>query len=146
MEIYRTPCVIAGKAMEWAKGTRVIGTRGFVLLSGSAGVDYNTGKIPEGAGEQAKLAMENIKEILAEYGSSLKNILFWRQYIKGEFPHGITSDSKYQEIRKALQEFWKENCPEFLNENNPLSSTLIGVTALALPELLVEIEVVAAVP
>ena len=89
--------------------------------------------------------MENIKARLEEYGSSLKNILFWRRYIKGEFPNGILNDPRYQEMDKALQEFWQENCPELLKGTNPPASTLLGVTALAQPECLIEIEVVAAI-
>jgi len=145
MEIQRSPVVIAGQHGGYAKGNSVTEAKGLVILSGSTGVDVNTGKIPAGGGEQAKLAMENIKTRLEEYGSSLKNILFWRRYIKGEFPNGILSDPRYLEMDKALQEFWKENCPEFLKENNPPASTLLGVTALAQPGYLIEIEVVAAI-
>ena len=145
MLIERTPVIIAGKPGGYGKGTRVTGAKGFVLLSGATGFDTNTGKIPEGIGEQAKLAMEHIKAWLEEYGSSVKNIMFVRRYFKGEFPSGIVSDPKYQEGEKAIQEFWRENYPEFLRENNPPASTLLGVTALARPEFLVEIEVVAAI-
>jgi len=145
MEIQRSPVVVAGQHGGYAKGNSVTGAKGFVILSGSVGIDVNTGKIPGGGGEQAKLAMENIKARLEEYGSSLKNILFWRRYIKGEFPNGILNDPRYQEMDKALQEFWKENCPEFLKANNPPASTLLGVTALAQPGFLIEIEVVAAI-
>lgn len=145
MQIQRSPVVIAGQLGGYAKGSSVTGARGFVILSGSLGIDVKTGKIPEGRGAQAKLAMENIKARLEEYGSSLKNILFWRRYIKGEFPNGILNDPRYQEMDKALQEFWQENCPEFLKGNNPPASTLLGVTALAQPECLIEIEVIAAI-
>ncbi len=145
MEIQRLPLFLAGKQAEWAKGNKVIGAKGFVWLSGSTGLDPNTGKIPEGGGEQARLAMENIKEALADFGASIKNIVFWRRYIKGEFPNGILNDPGYREIDRALQEFWRENCPEFLKTNIPPASTLVGVSALALPELLLEIEVIAAI-
>ena len=145
MQIQRSPVVIAGQPGGYAKGSSVTGAKGFVILSGSLGIDVNTGEVPEGGGEQAKLAMENIKARLEEYGSSLKNILFWRRYIKGEFPNGIVNDPGYQEMDKALQEFWKENYPEHLRENNPPASTLLGVTALAQPACLIEIEVIAAI-
>jgi len=145
METQRSPVVVAGQHGGYAKCNSVTGAKGFVILSGSVGIDVNTGKIPEGGGEQARLAMENIKARLEEYGSSLKNILFWRRYIKGEFPNGILSDPRYLEMDKALQEFWKENCPEFLKANNPPASSLLGVTALAQPGFLIEIEVIAAI-
>ncbi len=146
MEIQRAPIVIAGQAREWARGTGVVGARGFVFLSGSVGFDLNTGKIPEGAGEQAKLALENIKGALEEYGSSLKNIVHIYQFVKGQFPNGVSNDPKWTEISHAMQDFWKENCPEFRHENNPIAETLIGVTSLAMPELQVEIQAVAAIP
>lgn len=145
MEIKRSPVVIAGQPAAYAKGSAVTGANGFVLLSGSVGVDVNTGKTPEGAREQSKLAMENIKVRLEEYGSSLKNILLVRKYIKGEFPNGIINDPIYKEIGAAFEEFWREHCPEFLKENNPPASTLLGVSGLAAPEYLLEIEVVAAI-
>ena len=145
MEIKRSPVVIAGQPATYAKGSVVKGANGFVVLSGSVGVDVNTGIVPEGAGQQAKLAMENIKSRLEEYGSSLRNILLVRKYIKGAFPDGIVNDPLYQEIGEALERFWADHCPEFLKEKNPPASTLLGISALARPEFLLEIEVVAAV-
>ena len=145
MDIQRSPVVVAGQSAPYAKGTGVVGNRGYVWLSGSVGVDVDTGKIPEGAAEQAKLAMGNIKARLEEYGSSLKNIVHMWQYIKGQFPDGIVNDQRYIEIRSTIEEFWRQNCPEFLVENNPPASTLLGVTSLARPEFHLEIMVVAAV-
>ena len=145
MEIKRSPVIIDGKPAVYAKGTAVVGNKGFVWLSGSVGINVSTGKIPEGAGEQAKIAMENIKARLEEYGASLKNIVHIWQYIKGQFPDGIINDPRYPEIRSAIEEFWSENCPEFLIENNPPASTLLGVTSLARPQLHLEIMVVAAI-
>ena len=145
MEIKRSPVIIAGNPAVYAKGSAVTGAKGYVLLSGSVGVDVNTGKVPDGAGEQARLAMENIKDRLEEYGSSLSNILLIRKYIKGDFPNGIVSDPIYQEIGEATESFWAEHCPEFLRENNPPASTLLGISALAQREYLLEIEVVAAI-
>jgi enamine deaminase RidA (YjgF/YER057c/UK114 family) len=145
MEIKRSPVIIAGNPAVYAKGSAVTGAKGYVLLSGSVGVDVNTGEVPDGAGEQARLAMENIKERLEEYDSSLSNILLIRKYIKGEFPEGIVADPIYQEISEATESFWAEHCPEFLRENNPPTSTLLGISALAQKDYLLEIEVVAAI-
>jgi len=145
MEIKRSPVIIAEQPAVYAKGSVVTGSKGLVFLSGSVGVDVNTGKVPKGAGDQAKLAMENIKARLEEYGSSLNNILLVRKYIKGGFPEGIVDDPVFQEIGEAIENFWVDHCPEFLKENNPPASTLLGVSALARPEFLLEIEVVAAV-
>jgi enamine deaminase RidA (YjgF/YER057c/UK114 family) len=145
MEIRRAPVIIAGNPAVYAKGSAVTDAKGHVFLSGSVGVDVNTGKVPEGAGEQARLALENIKARLEEYGSSLSNILLVRKYIKGEFPNGIVADPLNREIGEAIENFWADHCPEFLKENNPPASTLLGVSALAQSEYLLEIEVVAAI-
>ena len=145
MEIKRSPVIIAGNPAVYAKGSAVTGAKGQIFLSGSVGVDVNTGKVPDGAGEQARLALENIKERLEEYGSSLSNILLVRKYIKGEFPNGIVADPLYREISEAIESFWADHCPEFLKENNPPASTLLGISALAQSEYLLEIEVVAAI-
>ncbi len=150
MDIQRLPVVIGGDKVysgvgRFAKGTKVVGARGLILLSGSVGIDMNTGAIPEGAGEQAKLAMENIKARLEEFGGSLGDIVFLRRYVKGEFPNGMVNDPKFQEADKAIQDFWKENYPEFVRGNRPPASCLVGVTSFALAELFIEIEVTAAV-
>ena len=145
MEIHRTPLIVAGRPRGYAKGTRAIGAKGFVWLSGVVGFDPDTGEIPEGMREQTKLIMANIKSRLEEYGTSLKNIVHLRQYFKGEFPDGVFNDPKYPEYAAVVEDFWKENCPEFLKENNLPALTIIGVTTLARPQLLLEIDVVAAV-
>ncbi len=146
MEIQRSPFVIAGQNREWAKATVVFGARGTIYLSGSAGTDPATGKTPESIGEQTINALKSIKTIVEEYGSSLKNILHMWYCLKGSFPNGMLGDPVWQEADKAMQDFWHEHCPEFAVENNPPASTLVGVAALAVPELKIEIQAVAAIP
>ena len=146
MEIKREPFVIAGQNREWAKATVVFGGRGTIYLSGSAGTDPSTGETPQAIGEQAKNALKSIKTILEEYGSSLKCILHMWYCVKGSFPNGMLGDPVWQEADEAMQDFWREHCPEFAVENNPPASTLVGVAALAMPELKIEIQAVAAIP
>ena len=145
MDIQRSPVMVKGQSAPYAKGTRVVGNNGFVWLSGSVGIDVETGKVPEEAGLQAKLSMENIKARLEEYGSSLKNIVHIWWYQVGLFPDGMSSDPRHDEIRDVVEEFWRVNCPEFLRGNNPPASTFLGVTSLARAEYLIEITVVAAI-
>ncbi len=144
MDIQRSPVVIAGQPASYSKGTRVVGNKGYIWLSGSTGVDIETGEVPKKAGVQTRLALENIKSRLEEYGASLRNIVHIWRYHKGQFPNGMVDDVISQEISKAMQEFWQENCPEFLTGNNPPAHTLLGVTSLARAEYYVEIMVVAA--
>ena len=86
MEITRMPLTIAGQVASYSKGAAVFGARGFVLLSGSVGIDVQTGKIPAGVGEQTRLAWENIRTRLEEAGTSMSNALFMRRYLVGLFP------------------------------------------------------------
>ena len=146
MEIQRTPVVIAGKPQTYAKGTKATGASGFVVLSGSVGVDINSGETPEGAAAQTKIALGNIKKYLEEYGTSLENIMHFWVNMKGDFPEGIVADPRCGEIFGAIDEFWDENCPEFRREDNVPAHTLLGVTSLALKEWHLEIVVIAAVP
>jgi enamine deaminase RidA (YjgF/YER057c/UK114 family) len=145
MDIQRLPLVVAGKNLPCAKGTKVVGGSGFVWLSGAVGEDVDTGNIPEEAGAQAELAMENIKARLEEYGSSMQNIVHVWLYVKGQFPEGMVNDSRYLDAVKAIEGFWSTNHPEFLRGNNPPASTHLGVTSLARPTFHVEILVVAAI-
>ena len=105
MEIQRSPVMIAGKAQGYGKGTAATGARGFAFLSGAVGVDPDTGNIPEGIGEQAKIAMEAIKTRLEEYDTSLKNILHIWLYLKGQFPNAIVNDPGWSLSPQAARRF-----------------------------------------
>ena len=146
MDIKRLPTVIAQQNQPYAKGTAAFGTRGFVFLSGSVGINTTDGVIPGSIAEQTKLALTNIKQRLEEFGSSLEYILHEWVYLKGSFPNGIVNESMWQQCSNALEEFWRENCPSFLMGNIPPARTLLGVTSLARAEFKVEIQVIAAVP
>jgi enamine deaminase RidA (YjgF/YER057c/UK114 family) len=102
LEIQRSPFVITGQNREWAKATVVFGARGTIYLSGSAGTDPATGETPESIGEQATNALQSIKTILEEYGSSLKYILHMFYYVKGSFPDGMLGNPVWQEADRAM--------------------------------------------
>lgn len=146
MEIKRSPMVMTGENADWSKGTSVVGARGFIFLSGSAGWNLEAGTIPETPREQAVLALENIKALAGEYGSSLENLVHIFMFVKGQFPDGIANDPNWIEIDKTMQEFWRENCPELCRDNNPVPETLVGVTSLAMPEFYIEIQATLAIP
>ena len=145
MEMQRSPVIVSGQSRGYAKGSAVTRASGFVFLSGAVGRGCETGIVPAGLAEQTKIAMENIKSRLEEYGSSLQNIVSIRLYLKGTFPDGMNNDPEIIKSNIALQKFWSENCPEFKKDNNPPVNTRLGVTALGLSELLIEIEVIAAI-
>ena len=134
--------------MPWATGRAFWGAAGFVWLSGTEGRSMDDDHVLPGIYDQAKLAMRKIKERLEEFGTSLENIGHMYFYVVGpEFPNGVANDQKWKDGRRAIDDFFEENgFPQFKANNNPLPATLIGVPALALKEMLVEIQVVAAIP
>jgi len=146
VELKREQVITAGQHMAYAKGTKVTGAGGFVFLSGAVGEDTETGVVPEGLGEQARLVWEAIKVRLAENGSSLKYILHVWTYMVGQFPDAIRNDPRWPDYVAAVEAFWQENDPECLRANNPPAGTLLGVTALARPEYILEVQVIAAIP
>jgi hypothetical protein len=66
-------------------------------------------------------------------------------YLKGPFPDGgVLSSPNYR--LDALDEFFAEHCPKHCSSNNPPPSEVIGVAALAQPDIVIEIVAVAALP
>lgn len=137
-----------GKLMPWATGRAFWDAAGYVWLSGSEGRSPEDDHVLPGIYDQAKLAMRKIKERLEDFGTSLENIGHMNFYIVGpEFPNGVGNDQKWIDAKRAIDDFFEENgLPQFKRDNHPLPATLIGVSALALKEMLIEIQVVAAIP
>lgn len=103
-----------------------IKTEQFVFLSGQLGLDPNTGDFVEGGVEgQTRQALLNLKNILADNGLSMANVV------------------KTTVFLKDMQDFAKMNAiyAEFFPENPPARST---IQVAALPKAgLVEIEAIA---
>ncbi len=147
MEKKTYPLYHAGKLMPWSKGTVIKDAKGFVFLSGTEGRDPETDEVVEGIAAQTRLAFEKIKSRLEEMGSSLENICSIRTYIVGpEFPDGIEADPKWQASFKARTDFLKEHCPQLCYGSNPPAGALIGVSGLGKKEMLIEVDVIAAIP
>ncbi len=134
--------------MPWATGRAFWDAAGYVWLSGSEGRSPDGDYLPPGIYDQAKVAMGKIKERLEDFGTSLENIAHMNFYIVGpEFPNGVANDQKWIDAKRAIDDFFEENgFPQFKKEHSPLALTLVGVSALALKEMLIEIQVVAAIP
>jgi enamine deaminase RidA (YjgF/YER057c/UK114 family) len=142
------PVYHGGKKMAWTTGHAVWNPGGIVFLSGAEGRDPDTDKVREGIKAQAKLALERIKERLEDFGTSLENILHIFYFVVGpDFPNGVQGDQKWKDVGEVLTQFWKDNgVPQFCYGNCPPAATLLGISALALKEMLIEIQVVAALP
>src|SRR4030042_6241139 len=142
------PIYHAGNKMHWTTGHAVWNMGGIVFLSGTEGRDPDTDIPRAGIKAQAKLALERIKDRLEEFGTSLDNILhLWYYVVDPEFPDGVQEDQKWKDVTEVLTEFWRENgVPQFCYGNSPPAATLLGISSLAKKGMLIEIQVVAALP
>ena len=80
---------------------------------------------------QVTQVMENLETALAAAGATLKDVVKANYYVVNLKPDQVTI---IREVRS-----------KYLSAENPPASTLVGVTALAREEYMIEIEVVAAV-
>lgn len=102
---------------------------GIVYISGQVDWDMNHQVSSHTVEGQLKNVLNNLTIVLDAAGSSVENLLNLRIYIRGEFG-----------------EFFEDIAPilaQFLTDSRP-ALTGIGVTSLASPETLVEIEATAA--
>lgn len=95
--------------------------------SGTPGID-DSGELPADFSAQAELAWQNIRAILAEAGMGVEHIVRISQYLTR--PENLDA---YRAIRTR-----------HLGDARP-ASTLLFVSELVWPQMLIEIEVVAAV-
>jgi len=108
-------------AVEIAPGKRML------YVSGTPGLSADTGQLPESFVDQADLAWKNVKTILAEAGMGVEDIVKLTQYL-------IRRDdlTAYRDIRSR-----------HLGSCRP-ASMLVFVPELVWPNMLIELEVVAA--
>jgi enamine deaminase RidA (YjgF/YER057c/UK114 family) len=140
-----------GRLMPWGKGTVVSGAQGFVFLSGNTATadDYDPiGKKGGSVGNaeaQWRAILANIKSDLEELGSGLEHLIRLTFFVKGPFPDGGVLSSPNFRL-DVLDAFFAAHCPKHCSDNNPPPSEVIGVAALAHPDLVIEIVAVAALP
>jgi len=108
-------------AVEIAPGKRVLYT------SGTPGLNVETGQVPETFADQADLAWRNIKAILAEASMGVEDIVKLTQYLTRR-----DDLAAYRDIRSR-----------HLGTCRP-ASMLTFVPELVWPNMLIELEVVAA--
>ena len=106
--------------------SQAVKAQGFLYTSGQLGIDPATGEMPEGVEAQAKLALENVKAILAEAGLEMSSIIKTLVFIKD------------------MNDFGKVNTIYAEYINGPVLPARSCVEVAALPKGgLVEIEVIA---
>jgi enamine deaminase RidA (YjgF/YER057c/UK114 family) len=151
MELVTHKKMKGGKLMPWGKGTVVTGAKGYVFLAGNTATTENydpkdaQGGAAGDAAAQWRSILTNIKADLEELGSSLDHLVKITQYVKGPFPNGGVLSSPNFRL-DVMDEFFAQHCPKHCSYNNPPPSEVIGVAALAHPDLVIEIVAVAALP
>ena len=108
----------------YCRGTR---SGNMVFISGQLGLDRNDKVVPGGVGPQMRQCMEYIKEILAEAGAVLDDVVMVNVYLDN-----LAGD--YDEMNKVYREY-------FGQENLPARAT-VEVSRLAM-DLPVEVSCIA---
>lgn len=100
-----------------------------VFTSGWVGYELDTSDVPEGIQAQTEQTLENLKAVLEVAGTTLDRVVKVTVYLKnvGDF--------------RAMNQVYRRYFPK-----DPPARTTIGAGALVDPALLVEIEMVAALP
>ena len=130
------PLSYAGKKQNFAKCV-VVGD--LVFCSGMSGRLVETGEVRnDDPYTQTVDALDKIKYVLGEAGSSLENIVKMNVYMKDI----IKDVDKIWD--QAMMDYFRKNAPS-LAEDMP-AGTAVGVTSLAYPRMLVEIDVTAVIP
>jgi enamine deaminase RidA (YjgF/YER057c/UK114 family) len=109
--------------------SRAVRVGNLIAVAGTTAVDENGTVIGAGdPGAQARFIFQKIGRALAEAGSSLEDVVRIRTF--------VTDISRWEGVARVQGEVFAEIRP---------AATLVEVTALVKPELLVEIEVDAVV-
>ncbi len=101
-------------------------TGNLLFVSGQVGM--RGGKLAEGIEAQTRATLENIRDVLAQAGASLEDVVKVTVFITD------------MALWPAMNEVYREYFP-----NDPPARSALGSSGLALPELLVEMECVAEV-
>lgn len=120
-ETIHPPLGAYAHAVEVAEGAKVM------FIAGQVGIDKN-GNVPADFAAQAELAWRNCMAVLEFNAMRMKDVVKVNHYI---------TDAKNLPAYNAVR-------GKFLGEERP-ASTLIIVAGLARPDLLIEVEMVAAV-
>ena len=126
MNQLHNPDTVAAPISAYSHAVEVSLNARWLTLSGQIGIDVD-GVLGKDATEQSELIWHNIQEILGSAGMEIIDIVKMTAYLLNPADVGA-----YGAVRTR-----------FLGEHRP-ASTLIYVSALAMPEVSVEVEVVAA--
>lgn len=103
-----------------------------VYVAGQVAMDADGNIVGDDFEAQAVKAYENLKAALSAAGAGPEDIVMTRVYVVDH------DDEKLAALRKART--------EVLAIETPPASTLLGVAALAMPGLMIEVDAVAVIP
>lgn len=147
---------MGGNEMPWSRGVVIEGTK-WAMCSGATGrypdrkqeypeltekTNWTTEdqvKIqvcPHSIEEQTKLVWQELKKNLEDLGTNIDNIFHIYWFLQHRYDWPIAW--------RTSREFWKQYAPELYKR--PVNGTLIVEIGLDHPDMLIEIQVMAAVP
>jgi 2-iminobutanoate/2-iminopropanoate deaminase len=120
---------VAGLAEPLSHYTDAVRAGGLLFVSGLVPVDDQGKLVGEDAGEQARQVFRNLELVLRAAGCGFGDVV--------KVTHYLLNVDDRPAINPVRQEFFGEARP---------ASTLVEVSALAVPGALLEIEAIAAIP
>jgi 2-iminobutanoate/2-iminopropanoate deaminase len=105
---------------------KAVKANGFLFVSGTVAVNPETGQVPEGGiAPQTRQVLDNLKATVESVGSSFGDVVKVNVYLTNIGDFG------------GMNEVYKEYFPE------PPTRTTVGISELARPEFLIEIDLMA---
>ena len=120
---HRRQHIFSGSSYEDQAGyARAVVVKDQIFVSGTVGIDFKTGELPDSAKEQAEVALNTIESALVEADSGLQDVVRVRVFIPN--PEDVASVSSVLKARLGF----------------PMPANTTVCTALAVSGCLVEIE------
>jgi 2-iminobutanoate/2-iminopropanoate deaminase len=106
---------------------KAVKSNGFLFVSGNVGVNPETGQVPEGGiGPQTRQVLDNLKATVESLGCSFDDVVKVNVY--------LVDIEDFAQMNEVYKEYFSE----------PPTRTTVGINALARPEFLIEIDLMAA--